>query len=293
MADPAYQRIANRLRTDISRGRWKPGAKLPPHPELAALYGVSVTTARNAVLELVKENLLFTAHRQGTIVRNREVLDHVVTTSLLPDRPASSSTDVFVEVVRRAGRAADKQFSMWAEPATPRVAGWLGLTAPDDWVVVRRVEQIVDGETWGVETSYYPRELARLCGLDVPHDIPEGTTRRMADRNHGETSWVDLNTTRPAGREEAELLRIAVGTYIEDRVRIGANHEQITRATHVVRTADRNRVIYELGDRTGIERINKALTSAKVIGRTEGQAHADAPAVDVDPGDTPGAGEDA
>lgn len=274
MPETTYRRIADKLRDAINRGRWKPGDKLPSHPEIAELYAVSVTTARLAVQELVRENLLFTASSQGTIVRSREVLDHVVTASLRPDRPASSSTDVFVEIVSSAGRSAEKEFSMWAQPADPQVAAWLGVTAPEDWVVVRRVEQIVDGETWAVETSYYPRELAKLCGLDVAHDIAEGTTRRLRDRGHGETSWVDLYRTRPAGREEADLLRIAVGTFIEDSVRIGANQEEITRATRLVRTADRNRVIYELGEQAGIDRINTALTSGNVLRRGEGQAPA-------------------
>lgn len=239
--------VADRLREQITGGVWKPGEKLPKHSELGERFGVSVMTIREAVKQLVSERLLMTSTSQGTIVRSQEVLDHVVTDFIRPDRPRSSVSDVFVETVRAAGRHPDKEFSMRMEPASPEVARWLGVEV-NDWVVTRTLRQLVDGEPWSWEVSYYPRDLAEQAGLDSPTDIPEGTTRRLADRGHGEVAWRDIDHARPATPEEADALSVPVGTWITDYIRIAANPERITRVTRKRSVADRNRLIHELGD---------------------------------------------
>jgi GntR family transcriptional regulator len=253
--------ITDRLREEITAGRWKAGERLPVHAELADQFGVSVMTIREAVRQLVSERLLMTLTSRGTIVRSREVLEHVVTDFIRPDRPASPASDVFVETVQAAGRAPHKEFSMRMEPASPEVARWLGLV-PNDWVVARTLMQYVDGEPWTWEISYYPRALAEEIGLDTPTDIPEGTTRRMADRGHGETGWRDINGCRPATPEEADKLSVPTGVWIQDYIRIGANDRQITRVTRDRRLADQNSVVHELGDDQALTVIRDALNRA-------------------------------
>lgn len=266
MADgPTYQRIADLLREEIRSGTWRPGDRLPSHVELAGRMGVSITTARHAIQVLVTENLLYTATSRGTIVRNQEVLESVVTDPIQPDRPRSSH-DIFSELARAAGREPAKEFSARMEPAGDEVGSWLGV-APDSWVVARTVVQFLDNEPWSWEVSFYPRDLAEEIGADAPHDIPEGTTRRLADRGHAETAHRDTVVARPAGATEAAVLGIVPGTILLDHLRIGANHERVTRATRHRCLATRNRLAYQLGDATGVA----------VIGRTLG-LHPDEPA---------------
>lgn len=260
MTEPRYRRIASRLRDELRKGTWGEGETLPSQAELGEQFGVSLTTARHAVLELVKEGWLFTATNRGTIVRSRRVLEHVVTDAIRPDRPRLTSSDVFVETAQAAGRDATKEFSMRMEHASPTIAGWLGLDT-NAWVVVRIILQLVDQEPWGYETSYYPRDLAEECGLDSPDDIPEGTTRRLRDRGYGETAWRDSEHARPATPDEADVLGVAAGTWIEDYVRIGATDGRVTRATNVRRMADKNRTIHELGSDQGVAVIRGAVYS--------------------------------
>ncbi|PWV71354.1 GntR family transcriptional regulator [Prauserella marina] len=261
VTEPQYRQIAEKLRADIRAGKWAPGQRLPSHAELAALYNVSVTTTRGAVSELAKENLVFTATSRGTIVRNRQILDHVVTDSIRPDRPRRSSADVFVETAERAGRQAEKKFEMQIVPATPEVAGWLGIE-PNSWVVARSLIQSLDGEPWSWEISHFPRDLAEATGIDSPQDIPGGTMQRLRERGYQETSFVHLEHARPASREEAERLAVPIGTWITDFVRIASTGERITRATRRRFAADRNRIIHELGDEQGLALIRNALNSA-------------------------------
>ncbi|MBY8855203.1 GntR family transcriptional regulator [Nocardia sp. CA2R105] len=258
MADgPRYQRIADLLREEIRSGRWKPGDRLPSHNELADQMQVSITTARNAIQVLVAENLLYTATSRGTIVRSQEVLESVVTSPIRPDRPKSSQ-DIFSEIARAAGREPAKHFTARMEPAGPDVALWLGVPE-DSWVVARTVVQYLDNEPWSWEVSFYPRDLAEATGVDSPHDIPEGTTRRLAERGHPESAHRDTVVARPATAEEAAVLGVATGTLLLDHLRIGANDARITRVTRHRSIAARNRLAYELGDDAGTELIRKTL----------------------------------
>ncbi|RMI31857.1 GntR family transcriptional regulator [Nocardia stercoris] len=268
---PRYQRIADLLREEIRSGRWKPGDKLPSHNELAAQRQVSITTARNAIQVLVAENLLYTATSRGTIVRSQEVLESVVTNHIRPDRPKSAH-DIFSEIARAAGREPDKQFSARMEPASAEVAHWLGIEK-DAWVVSRTVVQYLDHEPWSWEVSFYPRDLAEATGIDSPHDIPEGTTRRLAERGHTETAHRDTVVSRPALSDEAEVLGVAAGTMLLDHLRIGANSERITRVTRHRSVAARNRLAYELGDSAGTEVIRRTLGTAPPPGNSHSFGH--------------------
>ena len=258
MADgPRYQWIADLLREEIRSGTWKPGDRLPSHNELADQMQVSITTARNAIQVLVAENLLYTATSRGTIVRSQEVLESVVTIPLRPDRPKSSQ-DIFSEIARAAGREPAKHFTARMEPAGPDVALWLGVPE-DSWVVARTVVQYLDNEPWSWEVSFYPRDLAEATGVDSPRDIPEGTTRRLAERGHAESAHRDTVVARPATAEEAAVLGVGTGTLLLDHLRIGANASRITRVTRTRSIAARNRLAYELGDDAGTELIRKTL----------------------------------
>ncbi|WP_194817378.1 GntR family transcriptional regulator [Nocardia sp. XZ_19_385] len=257
---PTYHRIADLLREEIRGGKWNPGDRLPSHTELADQMQVSITTARNAIQVLVTENLVYTATSRGTIVRNQEVLESVVTDHIRPDRPRATH-DIFEEIARSANREPTKEFSARMEPAAPEVALWLGVPE-DSWVLARTVVQYLDNEPWSWEVSFYPRDLAEATGIDSPHDIPEGTTRRLADRGHAETAHRDTLCARPATAEEAIVLGVATGTILLDHLRIGANHQRVTRATRHRSIATRNRLSYEIGDDEGIAVIRDTLGSA-------------------------------
>lgn len=61
-----YARIGAALATDISRGRYQPGERLPSESEIMVTWGVSRTTARGAIRELVNNRLAYTVQGIGT-----------------------------------------------------------------------------------------------------------------------------------------------------------------------------------------------------------------------------------
>ncbi|MEO3930930.1 winged helix-turn-helix domain-containing protein [Micromonosporaceae bacterium B7E4] len=63
------QRVIDDLTRRIHAGEWRPGTRLPSRAQLAAEYGVSEQTIRNAGRELVTAGLLESVRRGGWYVR--------------------------------------------------------------------------------------------------------------------------------------------------------------------------------------------------------------------------------
>jgi DNA-binding LacI/PurR family transcriptional regulator len=66
-----YQQLRQDLLARIRRGEFSPGDLLPSESRLCEQYGVSVTTARRALLELVKEGVVYRRAGIGTMVAPR------------------------------------------------------------------------------------------------------------------------------------------------------------------------------------------------------------------------------
>lgn len=66
-----YQQLRQDLLARIRRGEFPPGSLLPPENQLCERYGVSVTTARRAFLELVKEGVVQRKAGVGSTVSSR------------------------------------------------------------------------------------------------------------------------------------------------------------------------------------------------------------------------------
>ena len=255
---PAYARIAEQLASEIHDGTWQPGAMLPTIPELEDRFGVSRITVRGAIDALTKQGLVFTGYangRRGTIVRAQGRTDHYATDALKTNRKRSEF-DAFSENAHKAGREPTKRFEMRIELPPRDVAKRLGID-DDELVVVRVTHQLLDGEPWSIEASYYPRDLAAEVGLDSPRDIPTGTLRALADAGHREVAHVDEVTDETADDETARNLGIAVGSPILVQTRTGATPERVTRVTRYLRLGRRNRLIWELGRQAGLDAVHK------------------------------------
>lgn len=65
---PLYHRLKEILREKIDSGEWKPHAAIPSIRELCSMYGLSTTTAKQAIMELSHEGLVYTVQGKGTFV---------------------------------------------------------------------------------------------------------------------------------------------------------------------------------------------------------------------------------
>lgn len=65
---PLYRHVANDIIAQVSKGRWKPGDRLPSEHGLCELYQVSQITVRRALRELAHEGRVYSHHGLGWFV---------------------------------------------------------------------------------------------------------------------------------------------------------------------------------------------------------------------------------
>lgn len=65
---PLHQQLSRLLAGQIAGGQYRPGAAIPPERQLCSLYGVSITTVRQAVLDLAEKGMVERSVGRGTFV---------------------------------------------------------------------------------------------------------------------------------------------------------------------------------------------------------------------------------
>lgn len=66
---PPYRQLADGLRSEIDRGNFGPGAKLPSYGEIGLSFGVSPGVVKRAMAQLRDERVIVIRHGQGSYVR--------------------------------------------------------------------------------------------------------------------------------------------------------------------------------------------------------------------------------
>src|SRR5262249_51493203 len=79
---PLYRQLRRELFSRIRRGEFGAGAGLPSENQLCEEYGVNSTTARRALLELVKEGVIRRRGGVGTMVGSRVRQAHIAVLSV-------------------------------------------------------------------------------------------------------------------------------------------------------------------------------------------------------------------
>jgi GntR family transcriptional regulator len=65
---PVYLQIADYIAADIASGALPPDARIPTENEMHTEWGVARTTARRAVAELRRRELIYTVAQRGSFV---------------------------------------------------------------------------------------------------------------------------------------------------------------------------------------------------------------------------------
>jgi GntR family transcriptional regulator len=267
----AWETVTEDLTRAILSGGYKPGDLLPTVRELAERYDISVSTARDAVQALQVSGLVYSGYfdgKRGVRVRSQGRTDFVATDALRPGRP-SNGHDAFRENAERAKRTPSVRFTMVMRVPPAGVARRLGLP-PDTIVVERTTMQILDGEPWSRERSWYPVDVAQETGLDSPNDIQQGAIRQLASAGHAETAHVDEIIDSHASVDDASDLGVPVGSPLLVQTRTAATDQRVTRVTETVRLGGRNRVVWETGTDEGLAVIHQQhQLGAELAGDTE------------------------
>jgi GntR family transcriptional regulator len=152
---PKYLRIHTELRDRITSGRWPAGTPLPAQRDLAAEFGVSIMTLRQALQLLADDGLIAARHGSGTYVAARYDYDLGHLRSFAADLAAQG-----------AGIATRL---LAAETVTPDEEVSARLGGAGQVLRLRRL-RLAAGRPLILQTSYLPLPLAG--GLD-PADLAE------------------------------------------------------------------------------------------------------------------------
>lgn len=242
---PMYRDIADALRGQIESGDLPPGRKLPHTADLMKMFSASKQTVRSAVDVLVQEGLVIARRRYGTVVRDRRKV-RIPLSRYKRSLESNGGKGPFEAACEAEGL--NGQMKVVGEPEhvrAPEVAALLGLP-PDDDVVCRRREALVDDQVVQIQSAWYPLDVARASGLDRSGKIDGGVYPRLRDAGFPAVEADERVAARMPTKEEGAQLGTGVALPV-------LTIERISRTTggrpiellRVVAAGDRMELLYE------------------------------------------------
>jgi GntR family transcriptional regulator len=144
---PLYAQLESILAAEIASGTFASGTQLPNEEELIEHYGVSRTTVRQTIQNLVRRGLLEIRRGKGTFVLQPKITQELTELS------------GFVEDIQSLGRQAsarllDKQ----TVPASECAARALAISVGSPVVRIQRV-RLADNSPLSFDETYLPKEI--------------------------------------------------------------------------------------------------------------------------------------
>jgi GntR family transcriptional regulator len=252
---PRYHEIADELRRQIESGELPRESQLATEVELQKRFSASRNTVRDAVKVLVAERLLETRGREGTFVTKAHV-PFVTTLSTDPNtgisgigEEGSTYPALVLQQDRQNAGAGDPKVEVLECP--PQIAARLG-TDEGEYVVSRHQERYIEDTVWSLQTSYYPMKWVELgaARLLIPKDIPEGAVEYLSSTTKlRQNSYRDLLWARQPNDKEKTLFNLTINHMVIEVYRTSfAENGTPIRVTVTVYPADRNQIVYDIGD---------------------------------------------
>lgn len=253
-AVPRYLQIVDDLRRRIESQEFTPETPLPTEGQLQGEYGASRNTVREAVRVLVQQRRLETRQGQGTFVTPK-LVPFVTRLSTAPEAGESTAS---AEGTAHPPLVREQQRLSWTNPlevgvlrCPARIAARLGIEEGDR-VVSRYQERFIDKILWSRQTTYYPYAWVSRGAeaLLVPDGFEEGAVEYLANSiGLKQVGYRDHISARLADDREQQLFQLAHNqTVIEIYRTAFAANEIPMRVTVTVFPADRNQVIYDIGE---------------------------------------------
>ncbi len=151
---PLLAQIEDRLAGEILSGQPPAGERLPPEDQLAQRFGVSRTTIRAAVQNLIRRGLVEIRRGRGSYVTRPKLTQEL------------TGLTGFVEDMAVLGLAASaKVVSHGLVPANAAVAAHLALPPGDEVMRIQRV-RLADGVPVSFDETYLPAALGMLVAAE-------------------------------------------------------------------------------------------------------------------------------
>lgn len=144
---PLYFQLKELLKDSIYSGEWQIGDLIPSENQLSKTYNVSRNTCQKAIDELVKEGILTRKQGIGTFV----TMPHI-------EQRLGHFYSFSDAIIARGMKHSVVVVSLKTEPATSRIAQYLGIDCSEPVVALTRV-RYADEDPIVLETSYMPHSL--------------------------------------------------------------------------------------------------------------------------------------
>lgn len=201
---PVYYQLKTDLISKISQGIWKPGECIASERELCEIYGVSRMTIRQALGELVQEDVLMKIKGKGTFVCE----------------PTVKQEDMmsFTEMMKQTGRNLRTEVIDFNKISTPEHL--TEIISLDEVYIINR-KRIVDDECIAIEKVYIPVDY---CGY-IDEKMLEGSLFKIleefgyiVDNSQSSIAAVIMNDELKKlfkVSEEVPLLKMTSKTYTQ------------------------------------------------------------------------------
>ena len=157
MGEPAYKRVYNSIRSQITGKQYNIGSILPPEPELEKEFAVSRTTVRKAIEMLVRDGFLSVRQGFGTQVISRKAVQNLNKFSSISESLAKGGRQIGLRscYIERIG-------------ATEEIATLLGVAVRTPLICVHRIK-MSDGKPICLIKNYILEQI--VPGMDLDQQI--------------------------------------------------------------------------------------------------------------------------
>ncbi len=147
---PLYQQFKRIITQRVAQGEWLPNQPIPPERELTSHYGVSRTTVRLALADLVNEGWLYRVQGKGTFVAPPKV------------RPTLGELTGFAEELKIRGLDPEIRVVEYKTvPPPPAAAETLQVPPGEEVLAIKRLV-LVQGVPYFADQSYLAGRFARF-----------------------------------------------------------------------------------------------------------------------------------
>ncbi|SFB00464.1 transcriptional regulator, GntR family [Lentibacillus halodurans] len=152
---PLYKQIANNIKDDIANAKLTHGDAIPSETKLAKTYGVSRVTIREAIKQLVEEDILYRVQGSGTYISHEKIEHDILKLQGFTEEMSILDNNPSNEIL---------EFQLMAPPEEAREQ--LKIGANEKVYYVKRL-RLANSEPLILEASYLPVDLFPDLSIDV------------------------------------------------------------------------------------------------------------------------------
>jgi DNA-binding GntR family transcriptional regulator len=196
---PLHVAISEQLKDNIEAGEYEPGERLPSEFDLGERFGVSRTTVRKAIANLIQQGLVTTQQGKGIFVTEKHKISFSMSNPLM-------YFDAALKQQGYLGRVQSLRFQR-LKP-TPDIIRTLQLTTKAAEVYWQEKIYYADDTPIALDMTYYPAAIGEALAAKLQRGFTYSTL--VAGGIHLQGAKVSLESV-PATYELSEYLSVPLG----------------------------------------------------------------------------------